>query len=103
MKSLGFIEVSGVVAAIDALDIMTKCANVSFVTWERKLGGRLVTIIVEGDIAAVNTAVETALSKCIKKPCAHLVLARPHEETRRIVDISASRLKKKEELINKDQ
>ncbi len=100
MKSLGFIEVSGVVAAIDALDIMTKSANVSFVTWERKLGGRLVTIIVEGDIAAVTSAVNNALAKCIKKPCAHLILARPHEETRRIVDISASRLKKKEEKID---
>ena len=53
-KALGFIEVSGVVAAIDALDIMTKSANVRLVTWERKLGGRLVTIVVTGEIAAVN-------------------------------------------------
>lgn len=97
MKSLGFIEVSGVVAAIDALDLMTKAANVSFVTWERKLGGRLVTIIVEGEIAAVTAAVETARSKCIKKPNAYLILANPHEETRRIVEISASRLKRKEQ------
>jgi len=97
MKSLGFIEVSGVVAAIDALDIMTKSANVKFVTWERKLGGRLVTIIVEGEIAAVNAAVENARKLCIKKPNAYLVLARPHEETRRIVDLSAQRLKKGEE------
>lgn len=100
MKSLGFIEVSGVVAAVDALDIMTKSADVRFVTWERKLGGRLVTIIVEGDISAVNSAVENAVKGCIKKPNAFLVLARPHEETRRIVDISASRLKKKEEAID---
>ena len=96
MKSLGFIEVSGVVAALDALDIMTKSANVKLVTWERKLGGRLVTIIVEGEIAAVESAVSNAREKCIKKPAAFLVLARPHEETRRIVDLSAERLKKKE-------
>ena len=96
-KSLGFVEISGVVAALDALDIMTKSANVSFVTWERKLGGRLVTIIVEGDIASVNSAVENACRLAIKKPVAHLVLASPHEETRKIVDISASRLKKKEQ------
>ena len=49
-KSFGFIEISGVAAAVDALDIMCKAANVEFVTWERKLGGRLVTVIVRGDV-----------------------------------------------------
>ena len=44
MKSLGGVEVSGVVAAVDALDIMCKSADVTLVSWERKLGGRLVTI-----------------------------------------------------------
>ena len=102
-KSLGFIEITGVVAAIDALDIMTKSANVSLVTWERKLGGRLVTIIVEGDIAAVNAAVENARNRCIKKPAAYLVIAAPHEETWRMVNISAQRLKKKEEAEAKAQ
>lgn len=94
MNALGFIEITGVVAALDALDIMTKSANVKLVTWERKLGGRLVTLIVEGDVAAVTAAVENASTLCIKKPAAKLVLANPHPETRRIVDISASRLNK---------
>ncbi len=97
MKALGFIEITGVTAALDALDIMCKSANVELVTWERKLGGRLVTIIVEGDISAVNAAVENATKLAIKKPAAHLVLANPHPETRRIVDMSAAR------LINKDK
>ena len=96
-KSLGFIEITGVVAALDALDIMTKAANVSLVTWERKLGGRLVTIIVEGDVSAVTAAVESACKKAIKKPAAHLVIAAPHSETRRMVNISAERIKRKEE------
>ena len=91
---MGFIEITGVVAALDALDIMCKSANVELVTWERKLGGRLVTIIVEGDVSAVNAAVENASTLAIKKPVAKLVLANPHEETRRIVDLSAQRLKK---------
>lgn len=94
MKALGFIEITGVTAAVDALDIMCKSADVEFVTWERKLGGRLVTIIVEGDISAVSAAVENAVNLSIKKPVAHLVIANPHEETRRIIDMSASRLKK---------
>ena len=45
-KAYGFIEITGVVAAINALDIMCKTADVELASWERKLGGRLVTIIV---------------------------------------------------------
>ena len=56
--SYGLIEVSGVVAAIDSLDAMCKAAEVELVTWERKLGGRLVTIIVEGTVSDVKAAVE---------------------------------------------
>ncbi len=94
MKSLGFIEISGVAAAIDALDLMCKAADVDFVTWERKMGGRLVTIVIEGDVSAVTAAIENASAHAIKKPCASLVIARPHEETMRIVNLSAERLKK---------
>ena len=71
-KSYGFIEITGVVAAINALDIMCKTADVELASWERKLGGRLVTIIVQGDVAAVTEAVEAAAtnatSPCTIKP-----------------------------------
>ena len=89
--SLGFIEVSGVVAAVDALDIMCKTSGVELATWERKLGGRLVTIVVRGDVASVTEAVETAAAKAIKKPVARGVLANPHDEIVRLVNLSASR------------
>mgnify|MGYP005972846427 FL=1 len=94
-KSLGFIEISGVTAAIDALDIMLKAADVELVTWERKLGGRLVTLIVRGNVSAVTEAVEAAASGAIKKPVAKAVIANPHSETERLVALSASRLAKK--------
>lgn len=94
--SLGFIEISGVVAAVDALDIMCKTSGVELATWERKLGGRLVTIIVKGDVAAVTEAVETAAKKAIKKPVASGVIANPHEEIMRLVDLSASRFMTKQ-------
>ena len=64
-KSLGFIEISGVTAAIDALDIMCKTADVELVTWERKLGGRLVTLIVRGSVSAVTEAVAAAAANAI--------------------------------------
>lgn len=93
-KSYGFIEITGVVAAVDALDIMLKAADVSLATWERKLGGRLVTMVIEGDVAAVTAAVYAAVAGAIKKPVLHAVIARPHEETVRMVELSASRWKK---------
>ena len=65
-KSYGFIEITGVVAAVDALDIMLKAADVSLATWERKLGGRLVTMVIEGDVAAVTAAVDAAVAGAIK-------------------------------------
>ena len=92
--SLGFIEISGVVAATDALDIMCKTSGVELATWERKLGGRLVTVIVRGTVSAVTAAVENAMANSIVKPVAKAVIASPHEETLRLINLSASRLTK---------
>ena len=97
--SYGLIEVSGVVAAIDSLDAMCKAAEVELVTWERKLGGRLVTIIVEGSVSDVKAAVEAAAGIC--KANHHIlaasgVIASPCEETRRLVALSAKRIAKKD-------
>ena len=97
-NAYGFIEITGVVAALDALDIMCKAANVSLATWERKLGGRLVTLVIEGDVEAVRTAVLEAVNNPnIRKPVVSGVLPNPHEEIRKIVAISASRFKGKGE------
>ena len=93
-NALGFFEISGVVAAVNALDIMCKTADVQFVTWEKKLGGRLVTIIVRGNVSAVKEAIEAADKGGIKKPVGKAVIANPHEEIERIVKKSADRLAK---------
>lgn len=98
--SLGFIEITGVVAAVDALDIMCKTSGVELATWERKLGGRLVTIVVKGDVASVTEAVETAARKAIKKPAAMGIIANPHEEIMRLIDLSAARFMNKETKIS---
>lgn len=91
MKSLGFIEIQSVTAAITALDNMCKAADVQLVTWERKLGGRLVTIIIEGEISSVNAAIECAVNNSLKA-CIHAVIANPHEEIVRIVEMSSKRI-----------
>ena len=95
MKSLGLIEVSSVTGAVDCLDIMCKAADVKLVTWERKFGGRLGTVIVTGDVSAVTAAVESAAKNALIKPVAKAVIASPHEETVRLLNLSAARLQKK--------
>ena len=85
------------VAAIESLDAMCKAASVTLLTWERKLGGRLVTLIVEGDVADVTAAVEAAIQ--ITKQNHHImasygVIAAPADETRKMVALSARRLGK---------
>jgi len=92
-NSYGFIEISGVAAAVDTLDIMCKTADVELATWERKLGGRLVTIVVKGEVAAVTEAVCAACTGAIKRPVSHGVIANPHPEIVKLVNKSASRFK----------
>jgi microcompartment protein CcmL/EutN len=43
----------------------------------------------------VNEAVEAAVAGAIKKPASYAVIARPHEEIVKLVELSASRWKKK--------
>ena len=63
-----------------------------FITWEKKLGGRLVTVIIRGDVSDVEQAVEAAAQGAIKKPAATVVIANPHEEVVKLIRKSASRL-----------
>ena len=82
--SLGLVEVSGLGHAIIMLDDMLKAGDVEFVATERKLGGRLVTIVVRGEIAAVKASVDAGIARA--KACgdgiykASQVIARPHSE-----------------------
>ncbi len=96
-NSYGFIEISGVVAATVALDIMCKTSDVSLTTWERKLGGRLVTLVIEGDVSSVTAAIEAVKNGGIKKPVSTGVIARPHSEISRLLEMSAQKFEKKAE------
>ena len=91
-KAYGFFEIPSVTAAVVAIDIMCKTAEVQLVTWEKKLGGRLVTIIIRGDVSAVSQAIETAAANGIKEPVAHVVIANPHGEILKLINNSANRV-----------
>ena len=60
--SLGLIEIQALGHAILVLDTMTKAADVEFVAVERKLGGRLVTLVIRGKLSAVKAAIDAGFS-----------------------------------------
>ena len=77
MKAIGLIELPNCTDAIQALDVMLKTADVKFLTWEKKLGGRLVTIIVQGEVSSVTEAVEAAKHRAVGRIVASAVIANP--------------------------
>lgn len=80
--SLGLVEVEALGHAILMLDDMLKAAEVDFVATERKLGGRLVTIVVRGELSAVKASVDAGVNAARQMSClkAYQVIARPHPE-----------------------
>lgn len=80
--SLGLIEVQALGHAIFVLDAMTKAADVEFVATERRLGGRLVTLVVKGQMSAVKASVDAGKELAQSLGClkAAEVIARPHPE-----------------------
>ncbi|ELK42811.1 BMC domain-containing protein [Brevibacillus agri] len=57
-KALGMIETRGLIGSVEAADAMLKAADVRLVKQE-KADAALVTIYVEGDVGAVQAAVES--------------------------------------------
>ena len=92
--ALGLIELPNCTDAIEALDVMLKTANVKFLTWEKKLGGRLVTIIIQGNVSAVTEAIESAKRSSKGTVVAAAVIANPHEETMKLVEVSVKKYAK---------
>ncbi len=87
--SLGLVEVSALGNAIMMLDEMLKVADVEFTSVERKLGGRLVTIVVKGSISSVTASVEAGKRFAQSAGClkAAEVIARPHPEILKFLNL----------------
>lgn len=56
-KALGMVETRGLIGSIEAADAMIKAADVHLVKQE-KIDGGLVSVLVEGDVGAVQAAVD---------------------------------------------
>jgi carbon dioxide concentrating mechanism protein CcmO len=76
--ALGLIETQGFTAVFEAIDTACKAANVEVVGKE-KLGGGYITIVIQGDVAAVKAAVQAGSEKVegLGKLIAAHVIARP--------------------------
>jgi ethanolamine utilization protein EutM len=80
--ALGLLETQGLVAALHATDEMLKAAAVELVGKE-KIGAAYVTIIVRGDVAAVQAAIaagKQAVERLGGKLIMAAVVPRPHPE-----------------------
>ncbi len=85
-QALGMVETRGLVAAIEAADAMLKAANVELVGTE-KIGSGLVSVMVRGDVGAVNAAVDAGLAAAQKlgEIIATHVIPRPHTDVEKIL------------------
>jgi len=81
-NAIGLLETQGLVAALHATDEMLKGASVSLIGKE-KIGAAYVTIMVQGDVAAVQAAIQTG-RETVEKLGGKLIMAdiitRPHPE-----------------------
>ena len=64
-KALGFFEIRSYIAATYAADVMVKAADV-IVRDFNVVGSGVICVIIEGDVAAVRAAVESAEAECSK-------------------------------------
>ena len=75
------------VAAIAGLDAMCKAADVRLIHVEKRLGGRLVTVVVEGTVSAVEAAAQAGAAAAAEVGNVKLceVIARPHPDIMRFL------------------
>ena len=92
MQALGSIEVVGLVAGVEAADVACKTADVTLIGYELAKGGGYVSIKVEGQVAAVQAAMDAAEAAASKltRVVSKIVIPRPHPELEPLVFSAAT-------------
>lgn len=80
-NALGILETKGFVPLIQAADAAVKSANVEMVDW-RQVGSGYLSFTVEGDVAAVRSAIDAGAEAASKvgEVISKLVIPRPVPE-----------------------
>ena len=88
-ETIGLVEIEGLVAAIEGLDNMVKTADVRLVHTEKRLGGRLVTLIVAGSVSSVKASVESGAkaATALGKVFGQVVIPSPSAEVIKFLDM----------------
>ena len=86
IDALGFLEVRGLVAAIEAADAMLKAADVKLIR-SHQVDPRFFTLVVEGDLAACRAAVDAgkAAASRLGEVVSRLGIGRPDGDTEAMV------------------
>ena len=86
LPALGLIETKGLVGAIEAADAMCKAANVKLISKE-KVTGALMVVKVEGEVAAVKSAVDAgaAAAQRVGELVSAHVIPRPDDQIESIM------------------
>lgn len=81
IKSIGILETRGFVPLIEGADAAVKAANVDIVGW-RQVGSGIVSFVVEGEVAAVRSAIEAARTAATAagEVISDMVIPRPVDE-----------------------
>jgi len=86
MKALGFVEVKGLACAMEAADAMMKAADIEVVGREN-IGAGIITVIVQGEIAAVKSAIDAGAmaAKRLGELVSANVIPRPHDNLSQVL------------------
>ncbi|MEH6941979.1 BMC domain-containing protein [Bacillus sp. JJ722] len=100
-KALGMIETKGLIGSIEAADAMLKSADVTLVKQE-KIDGALVSVLVEGDVGAVQAAVEAgkAAAARVGELISSHVIPNPNDDVGIMLKKDEKQQKQKEEPKN---
>lgn len=84
-QAIGMIETKGLIAVVEATDAALKAANVKFVRQD-KVGSGLVSVTLEGDVAAVKAAVDAGAEagRRVGEVVSVHVIPRPHDDTTKL-------------------
>ena len=105
-QAIGMIETKGLIALIEATDTMLKASEVRCLG-KKQVGGGLNTVLIAGDVAAVETAVQAGSASVERLGedllTASHVIARPHIEATTFVDeiqkVAESKPNEREEVV----
>lgn len=85
--AIGILETKSLAALIEGADASVKAAHVDLVSW-RMVGGGMVSMMVEGEVAAVRSAIEAGRDAAsrVGEVTAELILPKPVDEIKPAFD-----------------